>query len=89
MKTEQLEQQIKELDFAKIRFRPDVVDLLNQLSVSQQAEIAAQIKKQTKKNTLNQVMQTTLDSYKGRIKHIAAIVISCCRCIIPAIQSEK
>jgi wobble nucleotide-excising tRNase len=67
---EQLEQQIKELDFAKIRFRPDVVDLLNQLSVSQQAEIAAQIKKQTKKNTLNQVMQTTLDSYKGRINEL-------------------
>src|SRR5690606_24298602 len=67
---EQLEQQIKDLDFAKIRFRPDVVDLINQLSVCHQAEIAAQIKKQTKKNMLNQVMQTTLDSYKGRINEL-------------------
>lgn len=67
---EQLEQQIRELNFAKIRFRPDVVELFNQLSVIQQNETVAQSKKQSKKDVLNQVMQTTLDSYKERINEL-------------------
>lgn len=67
---EQLEQQIRELNFAKIRFRPDIIDLFNRLSANQQMEVTAQNKKQTKKDALNQVMQTTLDSYKGRINEL-------------------
>lgn len=67
---EQLEQQIRELNVAKIRFRPDIIDLFNRLSANQQAEVTAQNKKQIKKDALNQVMQTTLDSYKRRINEL-------------------
>lgn len=67
---EQLEQQIRELNVAKVRYRPDIIDLLCQLTTSQQVESTAQIEKQTKKGALNQVMQTTLDSYKNRINEL-------------------
>lgn len=67
---EQLEQQIRELNVAKVRYRPDIIDLLHQLTTSQQVESTAQIEKQTKKSVLNQVMQTTLDSYKKRINEL-------------------
>lgn len=67
---EQLEVQIKELDFAKIRYRQDVIDLFIQLDASQQAESTAQSEKQIKKEALNGVMQTTLNSYKDRINEL-------------------
>lgn len=65
-----LEQQIKELELVKIRFRPDVIDLFNQLDTSKQAESNAQSVKQVKKEALNLVMQTTLNSYKDRINQL-------------------
>lgn len=67
---EQLEQQIKELNLAKIRYRSDIIDLFNQLSVSQQAESHAQSEKQIKKDVLNQIMQANLHSYKTRINQL-------------------
>ena len=67
---EQLRQQINELEFAQVRHREDIIDLLDQLNSSQQTEVLTQTKKQTKKTALNQVMQTTLDSYKDRINQL-------------------
>lgn len=67
---EQLEQQIFNLQLSKTRHSNDIVSLLNQLNTSEQQLNTAQIEKQNKKNILNQVMQTTLNSYKDRINEL-------------------
>lgn len=65
-----LEQQIKELELVKIRFSAHTIDLFNKLDTSKQAESTAQSVKQAKKEALNLVMETTLNSYKDRINQL-------------------
>ncbi len=67
---EELQQQIRDLELAKIRHRPDVVDLLAQLAGQKTQDVDARDDKQVKKDTLNQIMQVTLDSYKDRINEL-------------------
>lgn len=66
----QLEQQIQSLELAKVRYRSDVVDMLDELNIAKCEESKAQNVKQAQKETLNQVMQSTLDSYKTRINQL-------------------
>jgi wobble nucleotide-excising tRNase len=65
-----LQQQIIDLEWAKTRHRQDVVDLFSQLAQAQVQDAAAKTDKQTKKDALNQIMQATLESYKGRINEL-------------------
>lgn len=67
---ENLQKQISELELVKVRFRPDIVALIDQLHTSEQGESAAQSVKQNKKTLLNQVMRATLDNYKVRINQL-------------------
>lgn len=67
---QELQQQIYDLDLAKIRYRQDVVDLLAQLAGQKTLDTDAKGEKQVKKDTLNQIMQATLESYKDRINEL-------------------
>lgn len=62
-----LRQQIISLQWAKRRYEPAVVDMFTQLAAAKASEITAQAEKQTKKNTLNQVMTATLATYRDSI----------------------
>ncbi|OPH50849.1 AAA family ATPase [Vibrio campbellii] len=66
----QLEQQIKSLELAKIRYRTDIVEMLDNLSRAKSVETSANSEKQAKKDALNQVMQATLENYKTRINQL-------------------
>jgi wobble nucleotide-excising tRNase len=65
-----LKQQISNLEWTKTRHRQDVVDLFTQLSQDQAQDTTAKAGKQTKKDALNEIMQTTLESYKDRINEL-------------------
>lgn len=67
---EELEQQVKELELVKIRYRADIIGLFSQLATNQQIESTAQSERQAKKEVLNGVMQRTLSSYKDRINEL-------------------
>lgn len=62
-----LRQMIVNLQWANRRFEPAVVTLFAQLSAAQTFEITAQAEKQSKKDALNQIMQSTLETYKDSI----------------------
>lgn len=66
----QIEQKIRSLELAKVRYRSDVVDMLGKLELAKCEEKNAQNEKQARKKILNQVMQSTLDSYKTRINEL-------------------
>jgi len=65
-----LQQQIIDLEWAKIRHRQDVVGLFSQLAQAQVQDTTAKADKQTKKDALNQIMQSTLGNYKDRINEL-------------------
>lgn len=65
-----LEQQIRDLEWVKVRYRPDAADLLVQLSEEKIQDSNAKREKLNKKNALNQIMQTTLVNYKDRINEL-------------------
>lgn len=65
-----LRNQIRDLEWVKIRYRQDVIDLFSQLALDKSQDVAAKAEKQTKKDALNQIMQATLESYKDRINEI-------------------
>lgn len=65
-----LRQAINGLEMAKTRHRQDVLDLLSQLDAALAQEVATKAEKQTKKDALNAIMQTTLKRYKGRINQL-------------------
>ena len=67
---ENLKNQIRDLEWAKIRYRQDVVDLFSQLALEKIQDETAKSEKQTKKDALNQIMQATLESYKDRINEL-------------------
>lgn len=62
-----LQQQIRDLQWAKTRHQQNVVDLFSQLTAAQAQEDAAKVRKQIKKDALNQIMEATLASYKDSI----------------------
>ncbi|SEN46625.1 AAA family ATPase [Nitrosomonas marina] len=65
-----LRQAINGLEMAKTRHRQDVLDLFSQLDAALAQEVATKAEKQTKKDALNGIMQTTLERYKGRINRL-------------------
>jgi wobble nucleotide-excising tRNase len=65
-----LRQTVNGLEMAKTRHRQDVIDLFSQLDAALKREVTKKAEKQTKKDTLNAIMQTTLDRYKGRINQL-------------------
>jgi len=65
-----LQNQIRDLEWTKIRYRQDVIDLFSQLALESNQDVAAKAEKQTKKDALNQIMQATLESYKDRINNL-------------------
>ena len=67
---ENLQHQIRDLEWAKTRYRQDVIDLFSQLALEKIQDVAAKTEKQTKKDALNQLMQATLESYKDRINEL-------------------
>ena len=70
IRIDDLRDQIRDLEWAKTRYRQDVIDLFSQLALDNRQDIAAKAEKQTKKDALNQIMQATLESYKGRINEL-------------------
>lgn len=66
----QLEQQIRTLELAKLRYRDDIVAMIGDLASAKGIESAAQNEKQVKKDALNEVMQATLNNYKTRINQL-------------------
>ncbi|MEZ8075604.1 AAA family ATPase [Vibrio sp. FF112] len=70
LNVESLQHQIRDLEWAKIRHRQDVIDLFTQISTEKTQDVAAKAEKQTKKDALNQIMQATLESYKDRINEL-------------------
>ena len=70
LNVESLQHQIRDLEWVKIRHRQDVIDLFAQISTEKTQDVAAKAEKQTKKDALNQIMQATLESYKGRINEL-------------------
>jgi len=67
---ENLQHQIRDLEWAKTRYRQDVLDLFSQLALEKSQDVSAKAEKQTKKDALNQIMQATLESYKDRINEL-------------------
>lgn len=67
---EEMQQQIRDLELAKTRHRQDVIALLAQLERQRNQDSDAKREKQLKKDTLNQLMQVTLESYKDRINEL-------------------
>lgn len=67
---ENLQHQIRDLEWAKTRYRQDVIDLFSQLALEKSQDVATKTEKQTKKDALNQIMQATLESYKDRINEL-------------------
>jgi len=67
---ENLQHQIRDLEWAKTRYRQDVIDLFSQLALEKSQDVTAKTEKQTKKDALNQIMQATLESYKDRINEL-------------------
>jgi wobble nucleotide-excising tRNase len=65
-----LQDQIRDLHWAKTRYRQDVIDLFSQLSLHTNQDLTAKAEKQIKKDALNQIMQATLESYKDRINEL-------------------
>ncbi|MDU0355279.1 AAA family ATPase [Paraglaciecola aquimarina] len=65
-----LQNQIRDMEWAKARYRQDVIDLFAQLALEKDQDVAAKAEKQTKKDSLNQIMQATLESYKDRINEL-------------------
>lgn len=68
-----LRQSIANLEMAIIRYRQDVVDLFSQLDLAISQENGAKSEKQSKKDALNAIMQTTLENYKDRINALLGI----------------
>ncbi|MFQ2340789.1 AAA family ATPase [Aeromonas dhakensis] len=68
--TDDLHRQIAILEQAKTRYRQEVVDMLSQLDTATSEETLKHAEKQLKKDALNTIMQTTLDSYKDRINQL-------------------
>lgn len=68
-----LRQAINGLEMAKTRHRQDVLDLFSQLDAALAREVAKKAEKQTKKDALNAIMQTTLERYKGRINQLLSV----------------
>lgn len=67
---DKLQNQIRDLEWAKTRYRQDVIDLFSQLALEKNQDVAAKAEKQNKKEVLNQIMQETLESYKHRINEL-------------------
>ena len=67
---EDLQRQISDLEWSKIRHGQDVMCHFIDLAQAQSRDSIAKIEKQTKKDALNQIMQTTLASYKDRINEL-------------------
>jgi wobble nucleotide-excising tRNase len=67
---ENFQHKIRDLEWAKIRYRQDVIDLFSQLALEKIQDVAEKTEKQTKKDALNQIMQATLESYKDRINEL-------------------
>lgn len=67
---ESLRQAITSLEMAKTRHQPDVLNLLSQVGVALEKEIAKKAEKEKKKDSLNTIMQTTLERYKDRINQL-------------------
>lgn len=65
-----LRQAINGLEMAKTRHRQDVLDLFSQIDAAFAQEVAKKAEKQTKKDALNAIMQTTLERYKSRINQL-------------------
>lgn len=65
-----MQQQIRDWELAKTRHRENVVALLVQLEEQKESDATAKREKQSKKDTLNQIMQVTLESYKDRINEL-------------------
>ena len=65
-----LRQSIAKLNLTKVRHSQEVVDLVARLDSATVQENAAKAGKQAKKDALNALMQTTLESYKDRINQL-------------------
>ncbi|UHQ55802.1 AAA family ATPase [Microbulbifer sp. YPW16] len=70
LNVEDMQQQIRDLELAKTRHRQDVIALLAQLEEQRNQDADAKREKQLKKDTLNRIMQLTLESYKDRINEL-------------------
>ena len=70
---EVLHQRINSLNMAKDRYSQVVLELLSQLDLAIAQEASARQDKQTKKDTLNRIMQGTLDLYKDRINELLRV----------------
>ena len=66
----ELRRQIVNLELAKRRHEPAIVNLFAELATAQTAEATALAEKQTKKAQLNSIMQTTLTAYKDKINNL-------------------
>lgn len=62
--------QISNLELSKVRYRQDVSELFIALSQAKSQDVTAKLEKQTKKDTLNQIMQITLERYRVRINEL-------------------
>lgn len=65
-----LQEQIKDLEWSKARYEPDVINLFTQLSQARNREATAKAEKKAKKDALNQIMQSTLVSYRDKINEL-------------------
>jgi wobble nucleotide-excising tRNase len=70
LNAQDLQQKIRALDLAKVRYRQDVVNILSQLAEQKTQDADAKIEKQEKKVKLNQLLQVTLERYKDRINEL-------------------
>lgn len=67
---EEQQQHIVNLQWAKIRYRQDVVDMFETLSRAKVRDSETKAIKQTKRETLNEIMRSTLERYKVRINEL-------------------
>ncbi len=67
---ENLRQQIRNLEMAKTRYRPEVLKLLAQIKTELVQEKDAKKNKKEKKDELNKIVKATLDCYKDSINDL-------------------
>jgi len=65
-----LKQKVKNIELAKKRHSQEVKDLFQELEEVIAQEATAKTEKEGKKDTLNQIMQSTLERYKDRINQL-------------------
>ncbi len=68
-----LQQEIRELKWAKIRYRPDVIELLVQLKKEVAQEKKVRAERKMKKDELDEIVKATLDRYKDSINNLLEV----------------